>query len=96
MSDIALPHAPPFRPQLAALGVLGSLLVTVGVFLSGFVISEPAPYELFMAGLIGLWAIVGLRISRGVAPLLVLLVLWQQSRWLVVLKHSRLVLMKFA
>ena len=76
MSDIALPHAPPFRPQLAALGVLGSLLVTVGVFLSGFVISEPAPYELFMAGLIGLWAIVGLRISRGVAPLLVLLVLF--------------------
>ncbi|WP_411035274.1 O-antigen ligase family protein [Shinella sp. BYT-45] len=76
MSDAALPYAPPFRPQLAALGVVGSMLVTVGVFLSGFVLSEPAPYELFMAGLIGLWAIVGLRISRGVAPLLVLLVLF--------------------
>lgn len=76
MSDAALPHAPPFRPQLAALGIAGSMLVTVGVFLSGFVISEPAPYELFMAGLIGLWAVVGLRISRGVAPLLVLLVLF--------------------
>ena len=73
MSDAALPYAPPFRPQLAALGVAGSLLVTVGVFLSGFVISEPAPYEVFMAGLIGLWAIVGLRISRSIAPLLVLL-----------------------
>ncbi len=68
--------APPFRPHLAALGVIGSMLVTFGVFLSGFVISEPAPYELFMAGLIGLWAIVGLRISRAVAPLLVLLVLF--------------------
>lgn len=74
MSDAALPHAPVFRPQLAALGIAGSFLVTVGVFLSGFVISEPAPYELFMAALIGLWAIVGLRISRGIAPLLVLLV----------------------
>ena len=76
MSDAALPYAPPFRPQLAALGIIGSILVTIGVFLSGFVISEPAPYELFMAGLIGLWAIVGLRISRGVAPLLILYVLF--------------------
>ena len=76
MSDAALPYAPPFRPQLAALGIAGSMLVTVGVFLSGFVISEPAPYELFMAGLIGLWAIVGLRISRSIAPLLVLILLF--------------------
>lgn len=73
---MALPHAPVFRPQLAAVGVAGSALVTVGVFLSGFVISEPAPYEVFMAALIGLWAIVGLRISRGVAPLLILLLLF--------------------
>lgn len=76
MSDAALPHVPPFRPQLAALGIIGSLLVAVGVFLSGFVISEPAPYELFMAGLISLWAFVGLRISRAITPLLVLLVLF--------------------
>lgn len=76
MSDAALTHAPPFRPQLAAVGIVGSMLVTTGVFLSGFVISEPAPYEVFMAGLIGLWAVVGLRISRGIAPLLVLLVLF--------------------
>ena len=76
MSDAALPYAPPFRPRLAALGVLGSMLVTFGVFLSGFVMSEPAPYEVYMAGLIGLWAIVGLRISRNVAPLLVLLLLF--------------------
>ncbi|MCJ8053609.1 O-antigen ligase family protein [Shinella curvata] len=76
MSDTALPYAPPFRPQLAALGVVGSMLVAVGVFLSGFVISEPAPYELFMAALIGLWAIVGLRISRYIAPLVVLILLF--------------------
>lgn len=67
---------PPFRPQLAAVGVVGSMLVTAGVFLSGFVISEPAPYEVFMAALIGLWAIVGLRISRYIAPLVVLILLF--------------------
>lgn len=54
------------------MGMFASALVTLGVFLSGFVISEPAPYELFMAGLIGIWAILGLRISRSVAPLLAL------------------------
>jgi hypothetical protein len=76
LSDAVLPYAPPFQPQRAALGIIGSLLVVFGVFLSGFVISEPAPYELFMAGLITLWAIVGLRISRAITPLLVLLVLF--------------------
>ncbi|MDR6759588.1 O-antigen ligase [Mycoplana sp. BE70] len=74
MSAAALPIFPPLRPQLAAIGVIASALVTIGVFLSGFVISEPAPYELFMAGLIGIWALLGLRISRSVAPLLALLV----------------------
>ncbi|HEU0096019.1 MAG TPA: hypothetical protein VFQ52_06165, partial [Rhizomicrobium sp.] len=64
------------RPQLAAIGLAGSALVAVGVFLSGFVIAEPAPYEVFMAGLIGLWALFGLKISRRVAPLLALLILF--------------------
>ncbi|PST25538.1 hypothetical protein C7U60_06585 [Mesorhizobium plurifarium] len=64
------------RPQLAAISLVGSCLVTLGVFLSGFVIAEPAPYEIFMAGLVGLWALFGLRISRATAPLTVLLVLF--------------------
>lgn len=64
------------RPQLAAVTLVGSGLVTVGVFLSGFVIAEPAPYEVFMAGLVGIWALFGLRISRFTAPLTVLLVLF--------------------
>ncbi len=54
--------------------LIGSAAVTVGVFLSGFVISEPAPYELWMAGLVGLWFILGLRISRYTVPLLALLI----------------------
>jgi O-antigen ligase len=44
------------------------------VLFSGFVIEEPAPYELYMAGLIGVWALFGLRISRAILPLVVLLI----------------------
>ncbi|WP_275790380.1 O-antigen ligase family protein [Pararhizobium gei] len=68
--------AAPFRPQLAAVALIGSAMVAFGVFLSGFVIAEPAPYEVFMAALIGLWFLFGLRISRAVAPLLSLLILF--------------------
>ncbi len=64
------------RPQLAAVSIIGSGLVTIGVFLSGFVIAEPAPYEVFMASLIGLWSLFGLKISRAIAPLLALLLLF--------------------
>lgn len=53
-----------------ALRFAGSGLVAFGVFLSGFVISEPAPYELMMAFLIGIWFILGLPISRTTGVLL--------------------------
>lgn len=56
------------------ISLAGSAAVMVGVFLSGFVINEPAPYELWMAALIAVWALFGLRLSRGIVPLLVLLV----------------------
>ncbi|MBB4007556.1 O-antigen ligase family protein [Allorhizobium taibaishanense] len=61
------------RPRLAALQLTASALVGFGVFLLGFVFMEPAPYELFMAMQIPLWFILGLRISRGTAPLLALM-----------------------
>jgi O-antigen ligase len=60
------------QPQLAALRLIGTACVAFGILLSGFVIAEPAPYELWLALLIGLWFIFGLRISRSVAPLLAL------------------------
>ncbi|MDQ6434574.1 O-antigen ligase family protein [Mesorhizobium sp. LHD-90] len=50
--------------------------VALGILLSGFVIREPAPYEIYMAGLIAVWALFGLGISRSVAPLLALLVVF--------------------
>lgn len=67
-------------PREAVNAKLNSLIagfaLGLGVFLSGFVFREPAPYELYMAGLIAIWALFGLRISRGVAPLLALLLLF--------------------
>ena len=54
--------------------MLGTAAVAIGVLLSGFVLREPAPYELYMAGLVAVWALFGLRISRATAPLLALLV----------------------
>jgi len=63
-------------PQRAAIGVVASLMMAFGVFLSGFVINEPAPYELYMAGLIGIWAIAGLKLSRHIAPLIALYVIF--------------------
>ncbi|KAA0698476.1 hypothetical protein DTW90_15830 [Neorhizobium sp. P12A] len=52
--------------------LVGTACVAFGVFLSGFVIDEPAPYELWLTLLIGVWFILGLRISRSTAPLLAL------------------------
>ncbi|WP_188079953.1 O-antigen ligase family protein [Neorhizobium sp. P12A] len=63
-------HVP--QPQLAAMRLVGTACVAFGVFLSGFVIDEPAPYELWLTLLIGVWFILGLRISRSTAPLLAL------------------------
>lgn len=60
--------------KLASLIASGA--VVLGVLLSGFVIREPAPYEIYMAGLIAVWALFGLRVSRAAAPLAVLLVLF--------------------
>lgn len=56
------------------IALIASGAVFLGVFLSGFVIAEPAPYDLYMVALMAVWALFGLRISRAAAPLLVLLV----------------------
>jgi len=62
--------------QAKAISIITSAAVTFGVFLGGFVLFEPAPYELYMAGLIAVWALFGLRISKYAAILLTLLVLF--------------------
>lgn len=57
--------------ELMTAGAIGT-----GVFLSGFVIREPAPYELYMAGLLAIWVLFGLRIPSAVMPLLLLLAIF--------------------
>lgn len=68
-----------FDRQMAGLRLAGSALIAFGVFLGGFVISEPAPYELIMVVQIAIWFLLGLRISRTVAPLLVALLVFNMS-----------------
>lgn len=65
---------PPGAVNAKLIALITSSAVFFGIFLSGFVIDEPAPYDLFMVGLIAVWALFGLRISRAATPLLVLLV----------------------
>jgi O-antigen ligase len=67
---------PPQAVNAKLVALISSWAVAVGVFLSGFVINEPAPYELYMAALMAIWTLFGLRISRPIAPLVVLLVLF--------------------
>ncbi|WP_432420043.1 O-antigen ligase family protein [Nitratireductor mangrovi] len=68
--------------------MLASAAIAIGVFLSGFVIREPAPYELYMVVLIPIWALFGLRISRGIAPLLALLLVFNIGGMISMLQMS--------
>ena len=63
---------PPGAVNAKLIALIAASAVFFGIFLSGFVIDEPAPYDLFMVGLIAVWALFGLRISRAATPLLVL------------------------
>ncbi|MHC1549370.1 O-antigen ligase family protein [Phyllobacterium sp. K27] len=60
----------------ALIRLVSNFAVGFGVFLSGFVIDEPAPYELYMAGLIAIWALFGLRLSKMSSALLAILVIF--------------------
>jgi len=79
LSAIAHDHPVHFDRQRAVVQLAGSGMIAFGVFLSGFVISEPAPYELIMVIQIAIWFLLGLRISRTVAPLLVALLTFNMS-----------------
>jgi O-antigen ligase len=65
---------PPGVVNAKLIALIASSAVFFGILLSGFVIDEPAPYDLYMVGLIAVWGLFGLRISRAAVPMLVLLV----------------------
>lgn len=62
--------------------LVGAFFIAFGVFLSGFVISEPAPYELMMVGQVAIWFLLGLRLSRTVVLLLCLLLAFNVGGYL--------------
>lgn len=74
MSDISYNHQQiDINAPLATVKMLGTGVLALGVFLLGFVISEPAPYEVMMVAIVAIWFLFGLPISRIVGVLLALL-----------------------
>jgi hypothetical protein len=75
--DGNLPPAMVLRADVARKRALNRLIANTaigfGVFLLGFVMSEPAPYELYMVGLIALALLFGLRLTRTSLVLLAIL-----------------------
>ena len=55
---------------------LANVMLGVGVFLGGFVMFEPAPYELVFAIMLAVWFPAGLKISRTILPLFLCLFLF--------------------
>lgn len=53
--------------------IISNFGIGLGVFLLGFVMNEPAPYELYMVGLISVALLFGLRLTRTSMVLLALL-----------------------
>lgn len=81
---------PPAAINAKLIGLISSGAIALGVLLSGFVIREPAPYELYMAGLIAVWSLFGLHTSRAITPLVVLLIVFNIGGMISMLQMSDL------
>jgi O-antigen ligase len=56
--------------------LIANSAIALAVFLGGFVLFEPAPYELYLCLLLVVWTIFGMRVPSTVFPLLVLFTLF--------------------
>ena len=74
MSAAAIDAGPEVRPgfRLSA-NKLGDRTIAFLVFISGFVIVEPSPYDLLLVAVIFVWACFGLKINRHFLPMTVLM-----------------------
>ncbi|MEJ0013042.1 MAG: hypothetical protein WDM94_10550 [Bauldia sp.] len=61
---------------------IADLAVAAIVFLGGFVIFEPAPYELLLVPTLIVWAVFGMRLNLYTLPLTVLLLCYLAGGWL--------------
>ena len=66
----ANPASQPASPIRIFSGRLADAAIALAVFSGGFVLFEPAPYELLLAGFIAIFFIFGLRLHREVLPVL--------------------------
>ncbi len=55
---------------------LANWCIAIAVFMGGFVMFEPAPYELLLSAMLGIWLLFGMRIPREVLPILILLTIF--------------------
>ena len=69
------PASQPLRP-VVPVSSLSTASLWFAVFLSGFVIREPAPYELYMVMLTAIWMLFGLRLRAETGPLIVCMMLY--------------------
>lgn len=76
MSAVADPLAHQAAVNVKLTGLIASGSVALAILLSGFVLHEPAPYDIYMVALVGIWALFGLKLSRATAPMIGLLVLF--------------------
>lgn len=67
----ALPYREASRITGIRLDRLADFCLALAVFMGGFVIFEPAPYELILSGLLAVFFICGMRIPREILPILV-------------------------
>ncbi|MCR4281855.1 MAG: hypothetical protein NUV72_02350, partial [Bauldia sp.] len=79
------------HPRTAALGnrlrwrageTLANLTIALLVFLGGFVMVEPAPYDLALVAVAIVWAFFGLRLNRYFLPLAVLVLVYSAGGFL--------------
>ncbi len=56
--------------------MIANATIAVLVFLSGFVMVEPSPSDLLLCLVVAVWAFIGLRFSRSMAPMIVLMALY--------------------
>lgn len=75
MTDAALTLSHAERNRAIG-GLFAATAIWTTAFLGGFVLFEPAPYELFLAGLIAIWLLFGLRLPQEIAPVIVLLMVF--------------------
>ncbi|MBO6755993.1 MAG: O-antigen ligase family protein [Roseibium sp.] len=79
MTQAAATLGPPgsARPAfLVSTASVGNVALWVAVFLSGFVIKEPAPYELYMVVLSVVWMACGLKLRKEFGPLIICMMVY--------------------